>query len=63
MKTRSSLLLTGGLLLIALVFLILVFLTGSSVESQKKFELPNAPETVEVKRPEVKATDLAACRT
>lgn len=59
MKTRSSLLLTGGLLLIALVFLILVFLTGSSVESQKKFELPNAPETVEVKRPEVKAADLA----
>ena len=60
MKPRCSFLLTGGLLLIALVFLVLAFLTGGAVESQEKFELPDAPETAEVKRPEVKSADLAA---
>ena len=60
MKPRCSLLLTGGLLLIALVFLVLAFLTGGAVESREKFELPDAPETAEAKRPEVKAADLAA---
>ena len=59
MKTRCSLLLTGSLLLIALVFLVLAFLSGGAVESQGKFELPDAPETAEVKRPEVKSADLA----
>ncbi|WP_337748365.1 hypothetical protein [Victivallis vadensis] len=58
MKTRCSLLLTGGLLLIALVFLVLAFLTGGTGESQEKFELPDAPETADVKRPEVKTADL-----
>ena len=60
MKPRCSLLLTGGLLLIALVFLVLAFLTGGAVESREKFELPDAPETAEAKRLEVKAADLAA---
>ena len=60
MKPRCSFLLTGGLLLIALVFLVLAFLTGGAVESREKFELPDAPETAEAKRPEVKAADLAA---
>ena len=34
MKPRCSFLLTGGLLLIALVFLVLACLTGGAVESQ-----------------------------
>ena len=60
MKPRCSLLLTGSLLLIALVFLVLAFLTGGTVELQEKFELPDAPETAGVKRSEVKSADLAA---
>lgn len=59
MKPRCSLLLTGTLLLIALLFLFLVFLTGGAAESQERFELPDAPEPVEVKRPGAKAAGLA----
>lgn len=59
MKARCSLWLTCGLLLIALAFLILAFLTGGAVESQEKFELPNVPELAEMKHPEVKTAALA----
>lgn len=59
MNPRCTFLLTGSLLLIAIVFLTLSFFTGNGTKSQKQFELPDIPEAIEMKRSIVKAVDLA----
>lgn len=59
MNPRCTFLLTGSLLLIAIVFLTLSFFIGDGTKSQKQFELPEVPKAIEIKPPAVKSVDLA----